>query len=134
MPKPPLPEHVGEILARPNPAVIATIRADGQPILVATWYRWLDGRVLVNLEERRKRLDRLRVDPRVTLTAFAGTDWSTYISLQGRVTEFRDDTDLGDIDWLARHYTGQPYGVRDQPRITALMEIERWHGWGKARS
>ena len=74
------------------------------------------------------------IDPRVSLTAFAGSDWSTYVSLQGRVAEFRDDTDLADIDCLSQHDTGKPYAVRDQPRVTALVEIERWHGWGKART
>jgi hypothetical protein len=36
--KPPLPEKVSELLAKPNAAVIATVRPDGQPVSVATWY------------------------------------------------------------------------------------------------
>ncbi|MDQ3150737.1 MAG: pyridoxamine 5'-phosphate oxidase family protein, partial [Actinomycetota bacterium] len=68
MPKPPLPEQLDELLAKPNPAVIASVRPDGQPVSVATWYLWENGRILVNMDEGRKRLDYLRHEPRVTVT------------------------------------------------------------------
>ena len=51
MPKPPLPAELSEFLARPNPAVIGTVTASGDPRTVATWYVWDGGRVLMNLEE-----------------------------------------------------------------------------------
>ncbi|MBA2531624.1 MAG: PPOX class F420-dependent oxidoreductase [Nocardioidaceae bacterium] len=130
MPKPPLPEPVTELLGKPNPAVITTVRPDGQPVSVATWYL-LDGeRVLVNMDEGRKRLDYLRHDARVSLTALAADDWYTHISLQGRVVEMRDDEGLADIDRLSQHYTGRPYPNRDRGRVSAWIEIDRWHGWG----
>lgn len=48
MPTVPLPDAVAALLARPNPAVMATLRADGQPVTVATWYLLEDdGRVLL---------------------------------------------------------------------------------------
>jgi hypothetical protein len=68
LPKPPLPDRVRELLPKPNPSVITTVRPDGQPVSVATWYLWHDGRFLVNMDEGRKRLEYLRNDPRVTLT------------------------------------------------------------------
>ena len=51
MPKPPLPDRVRELLAKPNPSVITAVRPDGQPVSVATWYLWDDGRILVNMDE-----------------------------------------------------------------------------------
>ena len=48
---------VGEFLTRPNPAVIATLRPDGFPHTAATWYVWEDGRVLVNMDATRRRLE-----------------------------------------------------------------------------
>lgn len=132
MPTPPLPEHVRELLAKPNPAVVATLGADGRPVSVATWYL-LDGdRVLLNMDEGRKRLDHLRRDPRVSLTALDADGWYTHVSLQGRVTEMREDPGLADIDRLAVHYTGKPYRNRDRGRVSAWMEVDRWHGWGAA--
>ena len=71
MSKPPLPQAAVEMLAKPNPAVIATLRPDGQPVTAATWYLWDDGRILVNMDEGRKRLQHMRNDPRVTLTVLA---------------------------------------------------------------
>jgi len=127
-----LPDDVRDLLAKPNPAVITTLGKDGRPVSVATWYV-LDGdRVLVNMDEGRKRLDHLRRDPRVSLTALDEAGWYTHVSLQGRVVEMADDVDLEGIDRIARHYTGAPYRTRDRKRVNAWIEIDTWHGWGKA--
>lgn len=57
MPTVPLPDAVAALLARPNPAVMATLRADGQPVTAATWYLLEDdGRVLLGLDVVRARL------------------------------------------------------------------------------
>jgi hypothetical protein len=76
------------------------VRRDGQPVSTATWYLWDDGRVLVNMDEGRKRLEHMRHDPRVAL------------------------------DRLARHYTGHRYPQRDRGRISAWIAAEGWHAWG----
>ena len=133
MPKPPLPDRVSALLAEPNEAVIATVRPDGQPVSVATWYLWEDGRILVNMDEGRKRLDYLRADPRVSLTVLDGNGWHTHVSLQGRVVKLADDTGLADIDRLAMHYTGHRYSNRERRRVNAWIEIEQWHAWGDLR-
>ncbi|QUH06119.1 PPOX class F420-dependent oxidoreductase [Saccharopolyspora erythraea] len=130
MAKPPVPEEVGRLLDKANPATIATVRPDGQPVSVATWYLWENGRVLVNMDEGRKRLEYLRREPRVTLTVLDSDDWHTHVSLQGRVVEMVDDPELADIDRLAHRYFGKPYPVRDRKRVSAWIEVERWHGWG----
>lgn len=133
MPVPPLPDDVTELLARPNPAVMATLAADGRPVSVATWYLLEDdGTILLNLDAGRARLQHLRTDPRVSLTALAEGDWYTHVSVQGRVTEITDDPDLTDIDRLSRHYTGQDYANRDRARVSVRLVVERWHGWGAA--
>lgn len=130
MSKPPLPEPAVAMLRKPNPAVIATLRSDGQPVSAATWYLWEDGRILVNMDEGRRRLSHLRNDPRVTLTVLDEQGWYTHVSIVGHVAELRDDTDLTDIDRLSQHYTGKPYPRRERGRVSALIEIDRWHGWG----
>jgi len=126
----PLPSEVEDLLKRPNPAVISTLRHDGQPVSVATWYLYEGGRILVNMDESRKRLAHLSHDPRISLTALAEGDWYTHVSVQGKVVEVADDSDLADIDRLSTHYSGKPYGNRDNPRVSAWIEIDSWHGWG----
>ena len=84
MPLPPLPADVVALVAQPNPAVITSNRPDGQPVSVATWYLLEgDGRLLVNMDESRRRLAYLRKDPRVSLTVLAADDWYTHVSVQG---------------------------------------------------
>jgi PPOX class probable F420-dependent enzyme len=133
MSKPPLPEDAVALLRKPNPAVIATVRPDGQPVSTATWYLWDDGRVLINMDEGRKRLEHLRHDSRVSLTVLDADNWYTHITLIGHVADIRDDDELTDIDRLSQHYLGRPYTQRDRRRVSAWIEIDRWHGWGSLR-
>jgi PPOX class probable F420-dependent enzyme len=116
------------MLANPNPAIIGTVTPDGAPNTVATWYLWEDGRVLVNMDEGRRRLEYLRANPRVSLTVLDGDEWYRHITLHGRVT-LVDDTDLVDIDRLSTHYMGNPYSQRDRGRVSGWIEIDSWHAW-----
>lgn len=133
MSKPPLPEAAIAMLRKPNPAVITTLRPDGQPVSTATWYLWENGRVLVNMDEGRKRLEHLRKDPRVTLSVLDESSWYTHVSIIGHVDEMKEDPDLADIDRLARHYMGQAYPQRDRRRISAWIAVDSWHGWGSLK-
>jgi PPOX class probable F420-dependent enzyme len=130
MSKPPLPEAAVAMLRKPNPAVITTLRPDGQPVSTATWYLWDDGRVLVNMDEGRKRLEHMRSDPRVALDVLDESGWYTHLSITGHVDEMQDDADLADIDRLARQYMGKPYPQRERRRISAWIAVDGWHGWG----
>ncbi|BCJ49968.1 PPOX class F420-dependent enzyme [Actinoplanes sp. NBRC 14428] len=131
MPTTPLPPKLTAFLRRPLPAVMATVAADGRPVTVATWYLLEDdGRILLGLDAKRARLKHLHADPRVSLTVLA-PDWYSHVSVQGRAVSIADDTDLKDIDRLARHYLGEPYANRERPRMTVQVEIDRWHAWGE---
>ena len=134
MATPPLPHHVVAKLEQPNPCTITTLRSDGQPVSVATWYL-LDGeRLLVNMDHTRRRLQHLRDDPRVALTVLDKDSWYNHVSITGRVVEIADDDDLVVIDRMSQHYRGRPYPKRDSPRVNAWVEIERWHGWGATKA
>ncbi|CAM5244334.1 PPOX class F420-dependent oxidoreductase [Streptomyces pseudogriseolus] len=130
MSKPPLPPEAQELLRKANPCVMATLRSDGTPVSTPTWYLWEDGRVLINLDEGRVRLRHLQRDPRVTLTVLDADNWYTHVTLIGRVADMHDDEDLSDIDRLSRHYGGDAYPNRERRRVSAWVEVERWHGWG----
>lgn len=130
MPRVPVPPEVDELLRRPNPAVIATLRPDGSPHSVPTWYDWENGHALLNMEDTRLRLGYMHRDPRVALTVLADDSWYRHVSLLGRIVSIDDDDDLADIDRLAVRYTGRPFRTRDRKRVSAWMEPERWHGWG----
>ena len=134
MSKGPLPQNVVDFLKLPNPAVMATVAADGRPVTVATWYLLEDdGRVLLGLDATRARLKHLHADPRVSLTVLASDDWYTHVSLQGRAVSITEDAGLADIDRLSRLYTGNAYPNRTSPRVSVQVEIDSWHVWGKLR-
>ena len=132
MPTPPLPDALRDLLAKPNPAVVATLRRDGSPVTVATWYALEGDRILLNMDHSRVRVQHLRRDPRVSVTVIDEADFYTHVSVVGRVEEWVEDEQLTDIDRLSQRYTGRPYPVRDRPRVSAWVGIERWHGWGAA--
>lgn len=133
MTHPELTDDLRALLVAPNPAVMATLRRDGAPVTVATWYRLVDDRIHLNLDAGRVRLQHLRRDPRVALTVLAAGDWYTHVSVRGRVVEIADDPDLTGIDALARHYGLERYHNRERARVCAWVEIERVHTWGDAR-
>jgi PPOX class probable F420-dependent enzyme len=134
MPELPFPDHVRALLTKPNPAVVTTLRSDGQPISVATWYLLEDDdRVLLNMDHSRVRLAHLRRDPRLTLTVLDEASWYTHVSLIGRVDEIAEDPDFRGIDRLSNHYGGRDYPNHESPRVSAWMTVERWHGWGSAK-
>jgi PPOX class probable F420-dependent enzyme len=127
-----VPPEVDAFLSRANPAVVATLRPDGSPHTVPTWYDWENGRVLLNMDESRLRLRFLRRDPRASLTVLEDASWYRHVSLMGRVVSIEEDEDLEDIDRLARRYTGNAFRRRDSRRVSAWLEPERWHGWSDA--
>jgi PPOX class probable F420-dependent enzyme len=129
VPRPPLPPEVDEFLARPNPAVVATLRPDGSPHSVPTWYDWEDGRALLNMDESRLRLSYMRRDPHTALTVLDEASWYKHVSLIGSIVDIRDDPDLADIDRLAVRYTGQPFRRRQAKRVSAWLEPDRYHTW-----
>jgi PPOX class probable F420-dependent enzyme len=122
------------MLAKANPAVMSTVRLDGQPVSAATWYLFRGDQLLVNLDEGRIRLEHIRNDPRVSLTVLDEADWYTHVTVIGRVVEMYDDEGLADIDALSQHYTGRPYGNRDRARVSALIEVDRVSGWGAQKN
>ena len=129
MPRVPVPAEVDAFLARPNPAVVATVSPSGEPHTAATWYDWEDGRVLLNMDASRLRLLYMRQNPAVALTVLGDDDWYAQITLLGRVVSIEDDPDLAGIDRLALRYTDEPFRSRDARRVSAWMEPQRWTSW-----
>ena len=79
---PPRRAPAGAREAEPRPSSDPS-RPTAPPNTVATWYVWEDGRVLVNMDEGRKRLEYLRQNPRVSITVLDGDSWYRHITLHG---------------------------------------------------
>ena len=129
MPPAPVPPDIEAFLREPNPAVVATLRADGSPHSVPTWYDWVDGLILLNMDETRVRLGHMRRDPRVSLTVLDKDSWYSHVSLTCVVERIVDDPELADIDRLALRYQGHAFRNRAGKRVSAWVRVERWHRW-----
>jgi len=129
VPPPPVPPEIDAFLHEPNPAVVATLRDDGSPHSVPTWYDWEDGLVLLNMDATRRRLEHLRRDPRVALTVLQKDDWYSHVTLFGVVERIEDDPELTDIDRLSFRYRGAEFRNRESPRVSAWMRPTRWTVW-----
>jgi|KBSMisStaDraftv2_1062788.scaffolds.fasta_scaffold105710_4 PPOX class probable F420-dependent enzyme len=124
----PLPDRVEQFLRAPRPAVIGTLRPDGSPSTVATWYLWLgDNRLLLSMDEGGFRARCVARDRRIALTVI-GDDWYDHVSVRGKVVELRDDPDWADLDALSQHYRGVPYPRdADFSPLSAVVQVEGWH-------
>lgn len=129
MTKKPIPAHVDALLSGPNPAVLASLRADGTPHLAAIWYGWKDGRILLTFDQARKRLEFIRRNPAVSVCVLDRADWFRNVVLFGRVVEIFDDENLAHVDELSHSYMNRPYPDRTRPRVCAWMEIDSWFAW-----
>ena len=129
MPRPPVPPHIDELLARPNPAVLACVRPDNTPHTAPVWYLWRDGRVLLTFDQTRKRLEFIGENPAVALSVLDTDDWFKNVTLFGRVEEIFDDDELRGVDEISEHYINRPYLRRDQPRVLGWMEVDSWYAW-----
>jgi PPOX class probable F420-dependent enzyme len=126
----PLPAQLAQLLSVSNPAVMATIRPDGGPQTVATWYDLEpDGRILLNFDATRVRLAHLRRRPAVALTVLDADSWYRHVSLRLSVAEIADDSGMERIDGLSIRYLGVPYQKRDQHRVNVWLQIDSWFGW-----
>jgi len=130
MPAAPLPAALAAYLAAPHLAVVASLRADGAPVTVPTWYGLEGDRLLLSMDDTRVRLGHLRRDPRVAITVL-DEDPGVHLSLVGTVEALRADAGLADMDAICRRYTGEAWPGRDDRRSTAVVRIDRWHAWGE---
>lgn len=128
MPKPPVSAAAQAVLAKPNPAVLASVRPNGTPHSAAVWYEWVEERVLLNMDATRLRLDFLRKNPSASITAMDKENWFIHVTVAGTVT-LEDDIELKTIDRLSQRYIDQPYPYRDSPRVTAWLEPTSWYQW-----
>jgi PPOX class probable F420-dependent enzyme len=126
----PLPPPVLDLLAKPNPCVIAVLRADGAPAGAAVWYLFEDGEIVTSMSGTGARRRRLERDARVSVTVLDEADWYRQVTLHGEVADLRDDEGGADIDRISRHYTGEPYADHSYAHATARIRITGWNGFG----
>ena len=117
-----------ELLEEPNFVAVATNREGGSPDVKVVWADVEDGHVVLNSAEGRKWPERLRKDPRVTVTVVNHENPYEYAVIRGRLA---DDTHEGadeNIDKLAKKYLNKDkYPFRKEGEQRVIFRIAPEH-------
>jgi PPOX class probable F420-dependent enzyme len=85
-----LNDAVRTLLDEPNPAVLATINADGSPQTSVVWVGRDGDELVISTAAGRRKERNIRRDPRVSLTVYDQQDPELYAEIRGRATVTED--------------------------------------------
>ncbi len=108
-----------DLLREPNFAELVTLDEDGSPQVTITWVDALDGDILVNTAEGRKKDRNMRRDPRVAVLVMEHDDAYRWMSVQGAVVDRVTGPQAeAHIDALSHKYDRVPWTpVAGQVRV-----------------
>jgi PPOX class probable F420-dependent enzyme len=130
-----LNDDVRELLDQPNPAVLATVNADGSPQTSVVWVGRDGGDLLISTAAGRRKERNLRRDPRVSLSVYDQADPQRYAEIRGRAS-VTEDAGRALAVRLAEEYEGPGAGeeyLRLPPEvIRVVVRIKPEHVAGSA--
>jgi PPOX class probable F420-dependent enzyme len=103
-------EDLGGLLDEPILAVLATIRADGAPLLSPVWHRWRDGGFEVWMGSRGAKARHLGRDPRATVLVAEHRPPYRGLEVRGRAELLRENV-LEIAAEIAARYLGDERGA-----------------------
>jgi PPOX class probable F420-dependent enzyme len=115
------PDSHLDLLQRPLFAHLATVAADGSPVVNPMWYLWDDERGVLRFTHTRVRHNSryIQREPRVALDITDPDDPYRYLQVRGVVDEIRDDPTGAFFQVLQRRYRGEASEVPDRAvRVT----------------
>jgi len=87
------PDEAWDVLAEAHTGIMTTLRADGAPVTLPTWFVVLDRTICFRTPNRSKKVARLRRDPRASFLVESGKRWAELcaVHLSGHVEPVDDD-------------------------------------------
>jgi PPOX class probable F420-dependent enzyme len=81
------PDEAWDVLDRAHTGILTTLRRDGMPISLPTWFAALDRTICLTAPSGTKKLARLRHDPRASFLVESGERWAELeaVHLTGRI-------------------------------------------------
>jgi PPOX class probable F420-dependent enzyme len=139
-------DEAWDVLAHAHTGILTTLRADGSPITLPTWFVALDRTICFASFEGTKKLARLARDPRASFLVESGEQWAELraVHLSGVVEPIDDDaaatavSDALDVKYRAfrtartdmPERTKQAYSRR---RLFRLVPDARILSWDNSR-
>ncbi len=125
-------EHV-KLIQEKNFGFLATLNQDGSPQVTPVWIDTDGEFLLVNTAIGRVKERNTRRDPRVAVSIADQGDPYSWITVNGKVTEWIEGTQAEEhIDKLAKKYTGAKKFTKSNPkerRIIFKIKPKRVMGW-----
>ncbi|WP_150255110.1 PPOX class F420-dependent oxidoreductase [Nocardiopsis deserti] len=118
------------ILRKPAFGHVATLGPDGSPQSSPVWIDW-DGEFLrFSQTTTRQKLQNLRRDGRISVSATDPDDAYMYVEVRGVVDRVEEDQDKAFINEMAQKYLGTPYpwDDPDEERVIVYVRPERFVG------
>ena len=123
-----LTPEVRSLLSRPNFAHLSTLTRDGSPHNTPVWIGLEDDRILIGTGESSVKVRNTRRDPRIALSMVDFHDPYEEVQIQGRVAEFRDDSDFKIMDAISHKYIGEEFPLRNPVgRVALVIEVDKAH-------
>ncbi|WDZ90544.1 PPOX class F420-dependent oxidoreductase [Nocardiopsis sp. HUAS JQ3] len=118
------------VLRKPAFGHVATLGPDGSPQSSPVWIDW-DGEFLrFSQTTTRQKLQNLRRDGRISVSATDPDDPYMYVEVRGVVDRVDEDRDKAFINQMAQKYLGTPYpwDNPDEERVIVCVRPERFVG------
>ena len=120
-----IPPAVRRLLDAPNYVHLSTLSRDGTPRNWVVWAGLEDEHVLICTTTHSMKATHMQRDPRVGLSVVDLDNPYRMASIQGHVTDVRDDEGCRYMDPIAIKYTGLPFPSRGADRRCFVIEVER---------
>ena len=114
-------------------AHVATLNKDGSPQVSPVWIERDGDTLIVNSEQKRKKVRNLKQDGRVALSIQNPDNDYQYVEIRGKVKEITTEGGFEGIDRLSAKYTGQEKYPGNSPgdvRVVIKIEPEHITGMG----
>jgi PPOX class probable F420-dependent enzyme len=112
---------------------IATINKDGSPQVSPVWIELDGNHLIVNTEQKRRKVRNIKRDPRVSVSIQNAENPYQYVEIRGRAIEVTAKGGFEGIDRLSAKYTGQekyPGNAPGDVRIVIRIEPDHVTGMG----
>ena len=106
----------------------ATVNKDGSPQVTPVWVDFDGTRVLVNSEQKRRKVRNMKRDPRVAISVQEPGNPYKYTEIRGRVVEITAAGGAEHIDKMAKKYMGADKYPYNQPGdVRVIIKIVPEH-------
>jgi PPOX class probable F420-dependent enzyme len=113
-----------QLLRGKNLAHVATVNEDGSPHVAPMWVDVDPDRdlILLNTADGRRKVENVRRDPRIAISAVYGDRPHPPLIVRGVVERITTEGGLEHIDFLSRKYDDEPW-VPKEGQVRLILEV-----------